>query len=202
MDSRHNHKNYQLLNLDEKSIIEIKNMTKNVPLETYNGGKYKIKLLSELNIKMKHCIVPYSICSQAKEHIKNPINKGIIQKSNSKYFSSAFFIQKKNKELRLIVDYSEVNKHTIKEVFPCPNIHEYLIGFGNSQSLSSIDLMMGYHRILTDDDSYRYTSFNILNEQFKYRRMRLDYLILQRVMKGSLSNFEFVKIYLYDILFI
>ena len=48
----------------------------------------------------------------ANKEITRLVQEGIVEKSNSSIISSAFLLTKKNKsELRLVVDYKEINKH-------------------------------------------------------------------------------------------
>ncbi|KAG0435159.1 Retrovirus-related Pol polyprotein from transposon 17.6, partial [Dictyocoela muelleri] len=125
-------------------------------------------------------------------------------KSESKYCSCAFYIPKKDKTLRLVVDYSNINKHTAKEVFPCPNLHECLTELSSSKIFSSIDLNMGYHQILMSPESRKYTSFVLLNDQYEFIRMPFGLLnaprTFKRAMKNILGDLKFVKIYLDDVL--
>ncbi|KAG0441049.1 Retrovirus-related Pol polyprotein from transposon opus [Dictyocoela muelleri] len=162
--------NKTLLNTKEEIISEINNSNMQ-GLGQYIYDKHKISLFSEPSITAKQYVVPFSIRDMAKKHIKELLDKKIIQKSDSKYCSPAFFIPKKDNTLRMVVDYSNINKSTIKEVFPCPNLHECLTELSNNKIFSSIDLNMGYHQILMDENSQKFTSFVILNEQYEYLRM-------------------------------
>ncbi|KAG0430821.1 Transposon Tf2-11 polyprotein [Dictyocoela muelleri] len=103
-------------------IIMVNNSDK--VLGTYTSAKHKIQLTSEPTIKIKQYSVPFSIREIAKEYLDDLISKKIIMKSESKYCSCAYFLPKKDKTLRLVVDYSNINKHTAKEVFPFPNLHK------------------------------------------------------------------------------
>ncbi|KAG0433956.1 Retrovirus-related Pol polyprotein from transposon 17.6, partial [Dictyocoela muelleri] len=194
-----------LFNLKSKKIIEyIRNEIETKKLGIYKFEKHKIHILSEPKMKSKQYQVPYAIRNNAKEHIKNLLGNGIITKSTSPYCSPAFFIPKKNNELRLVIDYSELNNHTRKEVFPCANIQECLLELSQSKIFSSIDLNMGYHQIVMEKESRKFTSFIILNEQYEYVRMPFGLTnaprTFQRVMQNILGNLDFVKIYLDDVL--
>jgi hypothetical protein len=57
-----------------------------------------------------------------KKHLKKELKKEIIQPSTSPIRHTAFFIPKKNRKLRLVVDFRPLNKATIKNQYPLPLI--------------------------------------------------------------------------------
>ncbi|KAG0440307.1 Retrovirus-related Pol polyprotein from transposon 17.6 [Dictyocoela muelleri] len=192
------------LNIKEKEILSELKDSCDQGLGEYIHDKHKIYLESEPLIKIRQYTVPFAIRETAKKHIKELIDKKIIQKSDSKYCSPAFIIPKRDNAPRLVVDYSNINKHTIKEVFPCPNLHECLTELSNNKIFSSIDLNMGYHQIIMDENSRKYTSFIFLSEQYEYLRMPFGLAnaprTFQRAMQNILGHLDFVKIYLDDVL--
>jgi len=93
-------------------------------------------------------------------------------------------IQKKNKEWRICIDYTDLNKHCPKDPFGLPRIDEVVdstVGYG---LLSFLDFYSGYHQIslkeedqtkmsfITPFDAYRYTtmSFGLKNAAATYQR--------------------------------
>ncbi|KAG0437535.1 Retrovirus-related Pol polyprotein from transposon 17.6 [Dictyocoela muelleri] len=168
------------------------------------SDSHQINLSDQPIIFKKQYPVPFALREKAKSNLKELVEKKIIRKSNSYFSSPAFFIRKKNGELRLVVDYTNLNKVTVKETFPCPNLQECLIDLSNSNIFSSIDLNMGYHQIPMHKDSIKFTSFIILNEQYEYLRMPFGLTnaprTFQRIIQRLLSEFNFVKVYLDDIL--
>ncbi|KAG0436001.1 Retrovirus-related Pol polyprotein from transposon [Dictyocoela muelleri] len=170
----------------------------------YTGFKHKIILKSEPKIKIKHYPTPFNLREKAKEMFHSLLKRNIIRKSNSLYCSPAFLIPKKSGNLRLVVDYSEINNSTIKEVYPCRNIEECLIDLHGSEIFTTLDLNLGYHQIEMNENSIKYTSFSLLNDPYEFLRMPFTLTnaprSFQRAMNNILGHLDYVKLYLDDIL--
>ena len=65
------------------------------------------------------------------------IEKGIIRPSNSPYASPIVLVRKKTGELRLCLDFRELNKITIKDNFPTPLIDDHLDKLKSKKFFSS-----------------------------------------------------------------
>lgn len=129
---------------------------------------------------------------------------GIISKSTSIYISPAFLILKKNGDLRMVVDYRKINEATVKINYPLPSIHYYLTQLEGGVIFSQIDLKNGYYQIkIKDGDRYK-TAFNILGQIYQFNRMPFGLCnaprTFQRAMNDILSDLDYVKVFLDDIL--
>jgi hypothetical protein len=94
---------------------------------------------------------PYKMSSvelvELKIQLQDLLDKGFICPSSSPWGYPALFMSKKDKDLRLCVDYRSLNAVTIKNNYPLPRIDilfDQLIG---AQVFSKIDLRSGYHQI-------------------------------------------------------
>ena len=56
-------------------------------------------------------------------------------------------VQKKNKEWRMCVDYTDFNKHCPKDPFGLPQIDEVVDSTAGCELLSFLDYYSGYHQI-------------------------------------------------------
>ncbi len=61
-----------------------------------------------------------------KKYIEENISKNFIRKSTSPFGAPCFFVKKKDGNLRLCVDYSGLNKITLKNRYPIPLISEMI----------------------------------------------------------------------------
>ncbi|GBG64708.1 hypothetical protein CBR_g46251 [Chara braunii] len=85
--------------------------------------------------------------------------KGWIRPSCSPYGGPVLFIRKKNKDLRLCIDYRKLNAQTIKNVGPLPRIDDLLERLGGAKYFSKLDLKSGYHQIeIQPRDRYKTAS--------------------------------------------
>jgi hypothetical protein len=75
------------------------------------------------------------------------LDKGYIHSSTSPWGCSALFVEKKDKELCLCVDYRPLNAVTIRNNYPLPRIDILFDQLAGAQVFSKIDLRFGYHQI-------------------------------------------------------
>jgi len=72
--------------------------------------------------------------------IQKMLDKGFIQRSDSKYGHSTFTVPKKDGTFRIIQDFRPVNKYTEKDVTPLPSIQEAIEGLGDKTLFSKYDI--------------------------------------------------------------
>jgi hypothetical protein len=82
---------------------------------------------------------------ELKIQLQGLLDKGYICPSISPWGCSALFVKKKDKELRLCVDYHPLNAVTIKNKYPLPRINILFDQLAGAQVFSKIDLHFGYH---------------------------------------------------------
>ncbi|KAG0439336.1 Retrovirus-related Pol polyprotein from transposon gypsy [Dictyocoela muelleri] len=97
----------------------------------------------------------------------------IIEKSYGSVSNPGFFIEKKNKDLRLVVDYRILNQNIIDEVCNIPNIFNEIQNMCENLFFSKIDLKNGYNQIMLDENSRKNTRFNIMNNHWQYKRIAI-----------------------------
>ena len=68
-----------------------------------------------LQVNMSNTSILRPLYLEVKQHIKGLLNRGWMATSKSPYSSPVVCIRKKNGELRLCVDYCEMNKRTVPE---------------------------------------------------------------------------------------
>ena len=70
------------------------------------------------------CVPPRRVPAHFKEEVERQIQqmlqRGIIEESTSPWMSPAVFVRKKSGDVRLCIDYRELNKKTQKDVYPLP----------------------------------------------------------------------------------
>jgi hypothetical protein len=84
---------------------------------------------------------------ELKIELQGLLDKGYIRPSTSPWGYSALFVDKKDKELHLCVDYRPLNVVTIKNKGPLPRIETMFDQLAGAQVFSKIDLRSGYHQI-------------------------------------------------------
>ena len=162
-------------NLEEKfdtdrfnSLIEeykdvVSDNLKNEPI---CGTKFKIELNED--VKPKKVLtarrIPLHFEEEAKNVIDQLIKDGIIAKQEkpSDWISPAFFVQKPNGGLRLVVDYSVtgLNKAVKRRIHPAPSGADIMKQVKpESKWFLKADCVQGYHQLLLDEESQQLTTF-------------------------------------------
>ncbi|GBG64380.1 hypothetical protein CBR_g41581 [Chara braunii] len=139
-------------------------------------------------------------------HLNDLIDKGWIRPSCSPYGAPVLFVRKKNKELRLCIDYRKLNAQTIKNVGPLPRIDDLLERLGGAKYFSKLDLKVGYHQLeIHPRDRYK-TAFKTWYGHFEWVVMPFGLMNAPSTFQAAMTTKfrdmldRFVLIYLDDIL--
>jgi hypothetical protein len=84
---------------------------------------------------------------ELKIQLQGLLDKGYIRPSTSPWGCSTLFVEKKDKEMCLCVDYRPLNAVTIKNKYPLSCIDILFDQLAGAQVFSKIDLRSGYHQI-------------------------------------------------------
>jgi len=93
----------------------------------------------------------YPLSKNEREEVQNFINdqlrKGYIRPSKSPQTSSVFFVGKKNRSKRIVIDYRNLNNQTVKNNYPLLLITDLIDNMGSKQVFTKIDLQWGFNNI-------------------------------------------------------
>lgn len=155
-------------------------------------------------------VPPRRIPAHYREEVEQQINvmleQGIIEESSSPWMAPAVFVRKKSGDLRLCVDYRELNKRTTKDAYPLPLPDEVQDQLAGSTMFSTLDLQSGYWQVPVSPGDQEKTAFcpGPGMGLFQFRRMPFGLTgapsTFQRLMDKVLRGLPFVTIYLDDIL--
>ena len=91
--------------------------------------------------------------------LQDLLEKGIIRPSVSPWGAPVLFVRKKDDSLRLCIDYRELNKLTIKNMYPLPRIDDLFDQLKDAVHFSKIDLRSGYHQLKIKPEDIPKTAF-------------------------------------------
>ena len=96
---------------------------------------------------------------EVKKQVELYLKMGYIQPSVSPYGAPILFAQKHDGSLRMCVDYRQLNKITIKNKYPLPNIADLIDRLQGANYFTSLDLLQGYHQIALQESDVPKTAF-------------------------------------------
>jgi hypothetical protein len=149
---------------------------------------------------------PYRMTQDELEKLKVQLNdlldKDYIRPCSSPWGCLALFVLKKDKELRLCVDYQPLNVVTIKNEYSLPHIDILFDQLVGAQMLSKNDLCSGYHQLKIHVEdipktafSMRYGLYEYLVMSFKLKNAPAHFMYLMNlVFMPELDKFDVVSI--------
>ncbi len=174
-------------------------------------GDWKTKPVS---FQLKEGVSQY--CGQAfpvpKIH-KDTLNKeverlvelGVLERQPaSEQASPSFIIPKKNRTVRFLSNFWEVNKRLIRTPFPIPKISTVLQELERFTFVMALDLNMGYYTIRLDPNASRICTIIFPWGKYSYMRLPMGIAsspdIFQSKMLELMESLEYVQAYLDDLL--
>jgi hypothetical protein len=122
---------------------------------------------------------------ELKIQLKDLLDKDFICPSSSPWGCPALFVSKKDKGLRLCVDYRLLNAVTIKNKYPLTCIDILFDQLGGAQVFSKIDLHSSYHQIkICDEDIPKMT--------FSMRYGLYEYLVISFGLTNAPAHFMYL----------
>ena len=120
------------------------------------------------------------------------LKQNVIQESNSEWASSPVLVRTKDGSLRYCIDYRAVNKLTVKDAFPLPNIESCLDTLGENLYMSTLDMAASYWQLEIDEQDRHKTAFITQYGQFEHAKLALGLCnspatfsrVIQLVLKG------------------
>ena len=144
--------------------------------------------------------------AEVRRQLADYVEKGWIRPSSSPFGSPVLFVRKKNGELRMCVDYRELNKITRRNRYPLPRVDEMFDVLFEAKIFSSLDLKSGYNQLrIKEGDEHktafltRYGLFEFLVLPFGLSNAPATFMTLMNdVLRPYID--KFVLVYLDDIL--
>lgn len=92
--------------------------------------------------------------------VKEQLEKGWLQPSNSPFGAQVLFVPKPDGSLRVCIDYRALNKVTHRNTYPLPRIDDLTDNLSDAKYLSSLDLTSEYHELVLSEEDRPKTVFN------------------------------------------
>jgi hypothetical protein len=152
-------------------LEEYQDIFSDVPTKTHLIT-HEIKLNTDEPVYCKPYKVPINMVGKVNEELKLMLSQGIIERSTAAYASPMVIIKKKQSDsLRLCIDFTRLNRITVVDPMPQPDVEDVLAKLGNSQLFSTFDACKGFYAIPMDERSKDYTSFVTGDNMYKFNVM-------------------------------
>ena len=117
-----------------------------------------------------HKMAPVKL-QELRIQLQELIDKGFIRSSTSPWGAPILFAKKKDKTLRLCIDYRQLNRVTIKNRYPLPRIDDLFDQLRGARVYSKIDLCTGYHQLMVRETDILKTAFRSRYGHFEFTVM-------------------------------
>ena len=175
---------------------------------TVNAGiEHTIPTIDDCPVKVPYRRIPPTQWSEVREYIQKALDREVIRPSSSPYAAPVVLVRKPSGELRMCIDYRQLNAKTKKDSYPLPRIEDALESLKGAKYFSSLDLAHGYHQVPMAEKDIEKTAFRVgTGGLFEFVKMPFGVCngpaTFMRMMDRIFGdvNFQCVLIYLDDIL--
>ncbi|GJT99540.1 putative reverse transcriptase domain-containing protein [Tanacetum coccineum] len=105
---------------------------------------------------------------ESSEQLQELQDKGFIWLSHSPWGAPVLFVKKKDGSLRMCIDYRELNKLTVKNLYPLLRIDDLFDQLQQARYFSKIDLQSSYHQLRVHEDDIPNTAFQAIRTLYVY----------------------------------
>lgn len=143
---------------------------------------------------------------ELKLQLKEMLDKGYIRPNVSPWGVLVIFFKKKYDTLRLCIDYKQINKGTINNRYPFPQIGDLFDQLRGATVFSKIDLRYGYQQVCINDEDIHKTSFRTKYGHYEFTVVPFGLInaptTFMYLMNNVLSPYleKFIIIFVHDIL--
>lgn len=164
-------------------------------------GKMNIKLKDSTPVAYRPRRLAYEERIQLKKNITKLLQDGVIRESHSDYASPVVLVKKKNGDVRMCVDYRDLNQRVLKERYPLPNIQDQINSLCHAKYFTTLDMKSGFYQMKIEEDVKHVTAFITPDGHYEFNRMPFGYVnapaIYQRAIDKALGDLKGNKAFVY-----
>lgn len=164
--------------------------------------QHRIELNNEIPFKQRYRKIPPSMIDEVRDHLQQLLKGNIIRKSHSPFSSNVVLAKKRNGQLRLCIDYRQLNARTIKDNYALPRIDDILENLAGNKFFSVLDMKAGYYQVEIAEEHKERTAFTVGSLGFyEYNRMPFGLTnapaTYQRLMEECLGDLHLNICYIF-----
>ena len=96
---------------------------------------------------------------EVRRNVTELLRKDLIEPSVSSFGAPILFVEKKDKTLRMVIDYRALNKLTVKNRYPLPRIDDLFDQLHGAKYFTSLDAASRFHQIRLREEDRPKTAF-------------------------------------------
>ena len=169
-------------------------------------AQHRITLTDQTPIYQRPRRFPPPITDEIERQCKELNAQDIIEPSDSPWSSPVVPVRKKDGSIRMCIDYRRLNRVTVADKYPVPNLTDSIFGLGGAVFFTTLDMLRSYYQVPVHEDSRQCTAFSTPKSHWQFKRLSFGLrnapAAFQRGIQGVLSSFPSNKViaYIDDIL--
>ena len=187
----------------EELLVEFGDIFTDVPKVT-NLGEHSIEITSTDPVRTKAYPLPFALRDEVNREIDAMLRDKIIEPSSASYMSPIVVVKKSDGTNRICVDYRKLNKVTVFDPEPMPQMLEIFSGLSGSRYFSKFDFCKGYWQVPMKPDDKDLTTFVGPEGLYRFRVMPFGLVnapaTFSRIMRKLLYGLKNLRNYLDDVL--
>ena len=126
---------------------------------------------SERPIRLPPYRIPHAYRTAVMEELEEMERSGIIEPSRSEWSAPIVVVKKKDGNIRLCVDYRQLNSATPIDAYPMPRTDELIDKLGKARYITTLDLARGYWQVPMREGDRAKTAFTTPRGLYQFRVM-------------------------------
>ena len=145
-------------------------------------------------VKLAPYRIPQAYQETVKQEIRDMLQAGIIEPSNSEWGAPLVLAKKKDVSLRLCVDFRRLNSVSKLDAYPMPRIDDLIDLLGKAKYISTLDLTRGYWQVPLAEEARHKTAFVAPFGLYQFNVMPFGLkgapATIQRLMDGVIRGLD------------
>ncbi|XP_070174500.1 uncharacterized protein [Littorina saxatilis] len=139
---------------------------------SFNGDLFlDVDLTTDVPVRRRAYDLPFSSKEVVERELQTMIDLGVIEKSKSAYSAPVVLVKKKDGACRFCIDYRALNKVTVFDAEPIPDVDELFTRLAHCSYFTRIDLTKGYWQIVVNPVDRHKTAFATHMGLYQWIRM-------------------------------
>lgn len=168
-----------LISITTNNVVERVDWKVRFP-SLFSGGIGRVE--DEITLSIDHTVtpvaqpyrrIPFAVREKLEGHLKELCSLDIIEpvEGPTTWSSGVVIVPKADGSIRLCVDMRQANRAIVRHHYPVPTVDELLLDMNGSKVFSKIDMKMGFHQFVLNEESRDITTFNTHAGQYRYKRL-------------------------------